>query len=98
MKAVVAAFNQEKALAGAFSVIVQPVVEPMDRFAALLGMQYPTSLSSIALLGAAATHPAPGRQPSLHVWLSSSGPYWDQTLPFCRAFCKSRNKLRERTI
>ena len=36
MKAVVAAFNQEKALVGAFSVIVQPVLEPMDRFAALL--------------------------------------------------------------
>ena len=36
MKAVVAAFNQEKALVGAFSVIVQPVVEPMDRFAALV--------------------------------------------------------------
>ena len=35
MKAVVAAFNQEKALVGAFSVIVQPVVEPMDRFSAL---------------------------------------------------------------
>ena len=35
MKAVVAAFNQEKALVGAFSVIEQPVVEPMDRFAAL---------------------------------------------------------------
>ena len=34
MKAVVAAFNQEKALVGAFSVIVQPVLEPMDRFAA----------------------------------------------------------------
>ena len=34
--AVVAAFNQEKALVGAFSVIVQPVVEPMDRFIALL--------------------------------------------------------------
>ena len=33
---VVAAFNQEKALVGAFSVIVQLVVEPMDRFAALL--------------------------------------------------------------
>ena len=30
------AFNQEKALVGAFSVIVQPVVEPMDRFTALL--------------------------------------------------------------
>ena len=35
MKAVVAAFNQKKALVGAFSVIVLPVVEPMDRFAAL---------------------------------------------------------------
>ena len=32
MKALVGAFNQEKA----FSVIVQPVVEPMDRFAALV--------------------------------------------------------------
>ena len=36
MKAVVATFNQEKALVGAFSVTVQPVVEPMDRFAALV--------------------------------------------------------------
>ena len=35
MKALEGAFNQEKALVGAFSVIVQPVVEPMDRFAAL---------------------------------------------------------------
>ena len=35
MKALVGAFNQEKALVGAFSVILQPVVEPMDRFAAL---------------------------------------------------------------
>ena len=35
MKALVGAFNQEKALVGAFSVIVQPNVEPMDRFAAL---------------------------------------------------------------
>ena len=39
MKALVGAFNQEKALVGAFSVIVQPVVEPMDRFAALLSSQ-----------------------------------------------------------
>ena len=36
MKALVGAFNQEKALVGAFSVIVQSVVEPMDRFTALL--------------------------------------------------------------
>ena len=36
MKAIVAAFNQEKALVGAFSVIVQPVVDPMDRFTALI--------------------------------------------------------------
>ena len=35
MKALVGAFNQEKALVGAFSVIVQPLVEPMDQFAAL---------------------------------------------------------------
>ena len=36
MKALVGAFNQEKALVGALSVIVQPVVEPMDRFTALV--------------------------------------------------------------
>ena len=36
MKAVVAAFNQEKALVGAFSVIVQLVVEPMEHYTALL--------------------------------------------------------------
>ena len=36
MKAlVVGAFNQEKTLVGAFSVFVQPVMEPMDRFTAL---------------------------------------------------------------
>ena len=40
MKAVVAAFNQEEALVGAFSVIVQPVVEPMDRFTALVTIQH----------------------------------------------------------
>ena len=32
----IGAFNQEKALVGAFSVIVQQVVEPMDRFTALM--------------------------------------------------------------
>ena len=36
MKALVGAFNQEKALVGAFSMIVQPVVAPMDRFTALV--------------------------------------------------------------
>ena len=36
MKALVGAFNQEKALVGAFSVIVEPVVEPMDSFTALI--------------------------------------------------------------
>ena len=40
MKALVGAFNQEKALVGAFSVIEQPVVEPMDRFAALVYTVY----------------------------------------------------------
>ena len=36
MKALVGAFNQEKALVGDFSVIVQPVVESMDRFTTLI--------------------------------------------------------------
>ena len=36
MKALVGAFNQEKALVGAFSMIVQRVVEPMDSFTALV--------------------------------------------------------------
>ena len=43
MKALVGAFNQEKALVGAFSVIVQPVVEPMDRFAALSLLPLPAA-------------------------------------------------------
>ena len=34
MKALVGAFNQEKALVGAFSVIVQPVVEPIEHYTA----------------------------------------------------------------
>ena len=45
MKALVGAFNQEKALVGAFSVIVQPVVEPMDRFAALIRSSYHTLMT-----------------------------------------------------
>ena len=35
VKALVGAFNQEKALVGAFSVIVKPVVEPMQHYTAL---------------------------------------------------------------
>ena len=35
MEALVGAFNQEMALVGAFSVIVQPVVEPMEHYTAL---------------------------------------------------------------
>ena len=38
MKALVGTFNQEKALAGAFSVIVQPVVEPMEHYTAPVGI------------------------------------------------------------
>ena len=34
-QSIVGAFNLEKTLVGAFSVIVQPVVEKMDRFATL---------------------------------------------------------------
>ena len=46
MKAVVAAFNQEKALVGAFSVIVQAVVEPMDHFTALIWIDISIALSA----------------------------------------------------
>ena len=35
-KALVGAFNQEKALVGAFSVIVQPFVKPMEHYTALI--------------------------------------------------------------
>ena len=34
MKTLVGAFNQEKALVGDFSVIVQPVMEPMEHYTA----------------------------------------------------------------
>ena len=40
VKVLVDAFNQEKALVRAFSVIVQPIVEPMDRFTALPTVQH----------------------------------------------------------
>ena len=36
VKALVGAFNQEKALVGAFSMIVQLVVEPMEHYTALV--------------------------------------------------------------
>ena len=45
MKALVGAFNQEKALVGDFSVIVQPVVEPMDRFVALFSTLFLTMIT-----------------------------------------------------
>ena len=52
MKALVGAFNQEKAIVGAFSVIVQPVVEPMDRFTALeychISPPLPPAVSGVA--------------------------------------------------
>ena len=52
MKALVGAFNQEKALVGAFSVIVQPVEEPMDRFTALVTAVHATFLRSSPVLQA----------------------------------------------
>ena len=49
VKAVVAAFNQEKALVGAFSVIVKPVVEPINRFAALIKVMSTNIRASLSL-------------------------------------------------
>ena len=48
VKALVGVFNQEKALVGAFSVIVQAVVEPMEHYTALLGTMYYLPLLSAA--------------------------------------------------
>jgi len=44
VKALVCAFNQEKTLVGAFSVIVKPIVEPMDRFTAQVFVDIVTAL------------------------------------------------------
>ena len=57
MKALVGAFNQEKALLGAFSVIVQPIVEPMNRFTALISTHREADVSCRPL---AAPHPVVG--------------------------------------
>ena len=54
MKALVGAFNQEKALVGAFSVIVQPVVEPMDRLTALVQVREPRQHGGARAAGRAA--------------------------------------------
>ena len=51
MKALVGAFNQEKALVGAFFVIVQPVVEPMDSFTALIYTVHITAMTRHNSLG-----------------------------------------------
>ena len=50
MKALVGAFNQEKALVGAFSVIVQPVMEPMEHCTALVDSE-PVNTYSLQILG-----------------------------------------------
>ena len=62
MKALVGAFKQEKALVGAFSVIVQPVVEPMDRFTALLIIMSPRQRGHVHL----------GTTAPRHVWLTQA--------------------------
>ena len=49
-------FNQKEALLGAFSVIVKPVVEPMDRF---------TALAIIPIIRAKCGDNVPGQHPSL---------------------------------
>ena len=78
MKAVVAAFNSEKALVGAFSVIVQPVVEPMEQYTALVWARAPTiTITSTAiahgiLIGAGVGAAAP---------LDNQDQYWPQVHP-----------------
>ena len=47
---VLGAFNQEKALVGAFSVIVQPVVEPMEHYIALVDILAKPALAELEVL------------------------------------------------
>ena len=56
VKALVVAFNQEKALVGAFSVIVKPVVEPTDRFTAL-ATNHRIAMQQLAIESSSSTHP-----------------------------------------
>ena len=62
MKALVGAFNQEKALVEAFSVIVQPVVEPMEHYTALVLTRYLTvrvrDVVCVVVAGAGCRHGA----------------------------------------
>ena len=53
------AFNQKKALVGAISVIVQPVVEPMDRFTALILTQHKDPEPESGYDGSATAEPVP---------------------------------------
>ena len=62
MKALVGAFNQEMALVGAFSVIVQPVVEQMDHFTALHKVHPPHA----ARLQGAPAQPRAGAHRAVH--------------------------------
>ena len=50
-RAAIRHYANQTALVGAFSVIVQPVVEPMDRFAALIfsGFSVVSSIKSMCL-------------------------------------------------
>ena len=82
MKAVVAAFNQEKALVGAFSVIVQPVVDSMDRFAALVVTRSNNYLENFQFLmtAAAAARQAGAGLELVHImvflFLAPAGQLW----------------------
>ena len=68
MKALVGDFNQEKALVGAFSVIVQPVVKPMDSFTALYVAPDPGTGACGQLTVVTATNTRPGQQAASAVW------------------------------
>ena len=75
MIALVGAFNQEKALVGAFSVIVQPVVEPMDRFAALVLSFYFLTSKNVRLQTA-----LKGFVQGRSVIIASASNYWTRLL------------------
>ena len=101
MKALVGAFNQEKALVGAFSVIVQSVVETMDRFTALDMVQCMAGTLLQAMV--VEDSPAPGSIPparlqtSRRIWvklaraqLASAAAHRELSVPWLAARGASR--------
>ena len=85
MKALVGAFNQEKALVGAFSVIVQPVVEPLEYYTTLHRVNIAPWIYGQLTVSRAPLHPV--LPPLLEAYIASV-----LTVPSSRAGAECHNE------